>query len=827
MKSRSNQNVLSSSASPKRPAGGLKLWSFRLLAVVGTAAVFLCAFEAVLRVSGFGYPTSFLLSSENNGQKTFVQNPRFGWRFFGPSMARAPSPCSILQTKPSNTVRIFVFGESAAYGDPQPRFGLPRMIEAMLSLRHPGTRFEVINAAMTGINSHTILPIARDCTKAGADIWVIYMGNNEVVGPFGAGTVFGPGTPPMAVVRANLAIKATRIGQFLDSIRQRLQKPPPELSEWGGMTMFLKNEVAADDPRMKIVYRHFERNLQDIIHSAEQSGVGVVLSTVAVNLRDCGPFASTHRKDLAESDKARFDEAYRQGVAAQDTGDLRAASEHFSAAAQIDDVVAELHYRQGTCALARGDGPEAQRQFRMARDLDTLRFRCDSRLNDLTRRVASQRGRERVLLADAETMFSQQSANGLPGSDLFYEHVHLTFEGNYLLARTIAEQAEKLLPASASGSTGKPEPWPSPQACAERLAWTDWSRWSAFSDVLGRSSDPPFTWQMTHETQIQNLAAGMARLGSLGQPPGASEALRITTRAATTNPEDAWLQAQLALLEQALGDLPAAENAARRFLKLIPSASEGWAQLGFVLAQEKHYEQAVTAFQSALELDPQNVWHMQNIAQSWAKLGRTEDAISEYRRALAIKPRFGLAWLGLGQALEAAGHKTDAEECYHKALENRVHRAADLASLARFCQSRGWTEAAVTNFTEALKLSPYDGPLHLEAGQALIALGRGAEAAQHHAIAARVAPGLAQARFLHGLDLGREGKASAAAEEFRAAIQIMPGLMEARLNLGTALMKQGQDAEALSQFEEVLRHNPTNSLALRNAQALRSRITPH
>ena len=44
---------------------------------------------------------------------------------------------------------------------------------------------------MTAINSHAILPIARECARRDGDLWIIYMGNNEMVGPFGAGTVFG------------------------------------------------------------------------------------------------------------------------------------------------------------------------------------------------------------------------------------------------------------------------------------------------------------------------------------------------------------------------------------------------------------------------------------------------------------------------------------------------------------------------------------------------------------------------------------------------------------------------------------------------------------
>jgi tetratricopeptide (TPR) repeat protein len=89
-----------------------------------------------------------LLKSSNHGEKTFVQNNQFGWRFFGPRAARQPAATSIPRVKPPDTVRIFVFGESAAYGDPQPRFGLPRMLEAMLELRHPDKKFEVVLAAV-------------------------------------------------------------------------------------------------------------------------------------------------------------------------------------------------------------------------------------------------------------------------------------------------------------------------------------------------------------------------------------------------------------------------------------------------------------------------------------------------------------------------------------------------------------------------------------------------------------------------------------------------------------------------------------------------------
>src|ERR1700722_7488348 len=178
-------------APPHRRLTGWRLWRLRLLSALIIPSIALLLIELTLRLAGIGYPSGFFLRSTNHGQKTFVQNNQFGWRFFGKRRSRTPCSISIPAGKPANTTRVFVFGESAAFGDPQPAFGLPRMLEAMLSLRYPDRKFEVVNVAMTAINSHVILPIARDCARADGDIWVIYMGNNEFVGAFGASTVFG------------------------------------------------------------------------------------------------------------------------------------------------------------------------------------------------------------------------------------------------------------------------------------------------------------------------------------------------------------------------------------------------------------------------------------------------------------------------------------------------------------------------------------------------------------------------------------------------------------------------------------------------------------
>lgn len=797
-----------------------KIWWFRLVALLGAPLVLIGMLEIGLRVAGFGHPTAFLLPALNHGQKVYVQNNQFGWRFFGPRMARLPNPISIPQEKAPGVIRVFVFGESAAFGDPQPRFGLPRMLQAMLELRHPGLKFEVVNAAMTGINSHTIVPIARDCARADGDVWVVYMGNNEVVGPFGAGTVFGPQAPALPAIRASLALKTTRIGQLLDSLLDTLRPPPPAKSEWGGMMMFLDQRIRADDPRMTNVYRNFDRNLTDIIRAGRASHAKIVVSTVAVNLRDCAPFASLHWAGLSAAQLQDWETDFNRGVAAQRQKEFSVAQSSFRAAAAIDNTFAELRFRMGQCALALGDSDEARKQFAAARDLDALRFRCDSRLNELIRQVVAGSGGGDVKLADAEQEFASASPAGLPGAELFYEHVHLTFEGNYILARTIAAQVEKLLGPKL---TSMDRPWPEIAECARRLGRTDRAGQLALSEILGRLADPPFTWQLNHVEEQQRLAGQSRKLGATDSPASLQAARASCEAAIVAFPDDAWLLQQLAELKQAGADYAGAAAAVRQSLDLLASNSEGWLLLGSALAHEQKYEEAAAAFRQVFALDPQDVWGRQNFAICLQKLGRRDEAIREFRLALSIKPRFGLAWLGLGQVYEEAGRSKDAAACYEKALANPVHRSDELITLARFCQSRKWLEAACTNYAEAIQLNPSDAGLRMEAGQVLVSLNRHAEAAQRFAEARQLSPGLGQAYFLCGLELGRLGKPAEAEKEFREAARLMPDLAEAWVNLGLSLYQQKKFEKSLAMFEKALEQDPANMAAAKYVNLLRQR----
>jgi tetratricopeptide (TPR) repeat protein len=773
--------------------------------------------EVTLRLAGFGHPVGFLLPDRIRGQDVVVQNDRFAWRFFGRDLARVPFPLVIPKVKPSETVRIFVFGESAAYGDPQPDFGLPRMLEVLLRERYPNRHFEVVNAAMTAINSHAIVPIARDCAEQQGDIWVVYMGNNEVVGPFGAGTVFGPRVPPLPLIRASLTLKATRTGQLLDQVLDRIHPHPDSMREWGGMSMFLGSQVRQTDPRMTSVYAHFRRNLQDALQAGERVGAHIVLSTMASNLKDCPPFASLHTPELSPAVLSDWEKLYRQALEAAQQGQPSEAIDLLSQAERLDAGYAELHYVWGRCCLALGRDSEALAHYTKARDLDTLRFRADSKINALIRETA-QLSSGTVRVVDSEQIMAAQSSHGVPGEEFFYEHVHLNFEGNYALALALAEEVTKLLPNL--GDVRSERSWPSLATCAQRLAWNDSTKYEAKRLILSRVNDPPFTTQFDHVGHLGRLRRDLDQLSTANSQAGLTKAVRRCELARAASGGDWVLSEGLALAQEKIGDFAEASKAWHEVLEFVPHYTEAWQQLGRDLAAQNLNAEAISALRHALTLEPSSVQARTALAQVIFQQNEIAQSIREYELALRLKRYWGPAHLGLGKALEAAGRTAEAELHFRKALQSRVYNPAALSALGRFCFEKGWLNEAVTNFTDSLNLDPSDARTHVNLGVVLVGLDRRAEARSHFTEALRLDPNLAEAHVRLGFQFGTEGRDAEALGHFAEAVRLKPDLLEARLNLGIALLKQGRQAEAITQFNEVLRRDPGNHVALKKLQQL-------
>lgn len=252
---------------------------FRLILLPLVLVVPLGALELGLRLAGYGYETDFLLARTVNGRSVLVDNPKFTHRFFPPRLARAPQTQLIEAEKPANTVRVVVLGESAAMGDPEPSFGLPRQLEVTLAARFPEKRFEVINAAVTAVNSHSFPDMACGVARLNADFWVVYAGNNEFMGPFGPASIGGGAGRPLWLIRAGLALQRLRTGQWLAALAARFRQSGEGLdAEFAGLEQFMSRKLDPQDPVIAAVHRNFRINLEAVLAVAREHGVPVVLA---------------------------------------------------------------------------------------------------------------------------------------------------------------------------------------------------------------------------------------------------------------------------------------------------------------------------------------------------------------------------------------------------------------------------------------------------------------------------------------------------------------------------------------------------------------------
>lgn len=528
---------------------GLTVASFAVVAGFG-------GLELVLRIAGFGYSTQFFrLEKDAEGRTWWRENRWVTAPYFPPDLIRRPQSIRLQNPKPAATYRIFVLGSSAAMGDPEPAFSLARQLERLLRDAYPQIHFEVVNAGITAINSHVVRALARDCAKLEPDLFIVYEGNNEVIGPFGPGTVFSPFLGSAGAIRAGQIVKSTRTGQLLAAAARRLGPAKTELGDWGGMQMFLKNEIDRDDPRLITTQALFRENLRAITESGRGAGAGVFVCTVLTNQKDFAPFVSRHRAGITADEKAKWQALFEVGT-----------EQALREALAIDDHFADLHFRLGRLYLTQNRLVEAKACFQQALDLDVLRFRTDSNLNQVIRGLANEGLRVVDLAAAAE----KQSASGIIGDELLYEHVHLNFQGTYLMAQELFRQTSAKLV-----ETGKIEKAASDvlslAEARRRLGYSVYEQAMIMKELQARFGRAPFTAQSDNAARLRlyaDRAVVAARV--LAKPETKEGLVELYEAALAASPGDWMLQRNagmalvglgmaaraLPLLEQAVATIP-------------------------------------------------------------------------------------------------------------------------------------------------------------------------------------------------------------------------------------------------------------------------------
>lgn len=690
----------------RQPTTGWRLWLFRVVAIAIIPIVLLLMLEIALRVAVYGYPTTPIIKCRVNGTASYCNNVKFTWRFFHPNIARVASPFVFPADESDNTYRIFVMGASAAAGTPDGAFCFGRILQVMLHKEYPQANFEVVTVAMAAINSHVVLEIAKDCARYQPDLFIVYLGNNEVVGPYGAGTIFAPLSSNLSLIRFGIALRVTKLGQLITNLLEAAgARDVPKV--WHGLKMFLDKQVRADDPRLQTVYKHFQRNMQDIRRLACKSGAKIIFCTVPGNLKDNPPFASLHRSNTTDAEKKSWDELYRQGVRYEADGNYAEAMEYYLSAAESDDKYADVQFRLGRCYWSMGEYDKSKQRYIQARELDTLRFRADNRINEIIRDAACDRAAEGVYLLDAVRTFEENSPHGTAGEELFYEHVHMNFKGNYLLAGAIFKQVEEILPERFERYRTDERPLLAETECARYLAYTDWSRYKIADEVLNiYVKRAPFINQLYHNLRVRRMEQELKALKAHLSPEVLKEVDIQYRRAIQQMPSDWWLHCKYGDFLEELGNYGAAAEQYRLVLNFVPHHYQTYAKLGYLAGTQGNLDEAIDDNLRAIQINPVYPEAHFNLGLAYHLQKKFDESVEYYSKAIRFRPDYAQAYNNLAIVLYQQDKVGEALQICRDGLI-LVPEDLDLHyNLGLMLEKQGRIDEAAKEFRAALQIDP-------------------------------------------------------------------------------------------------------------------------
>jgi len=658
-----------------------------------------------LRLIGFGEPTDFFVPDSKPG--FYRTNWSFTTPFIPSHFGVHPLSFRLPKHKEANTVRIFVLGESAALGDPAPSFGFSAQLQAQLRAHYPGKRLEVYNLGIVAINSHVVYQIVREITGFEPDLLVIYMGNNEVVGPYGPGCFYLSSMPPLAVIRASLWAHRTRLGQLISAILQHVRGKGPPAQAWRGIEAFLGSHVRGNDPRLDAVYNNFYTNLQDSVACAGRAGIKVVLSTLVANYKDFSPFVSLHRANLSPVELRAFQSAFEEGMLAWNLDDHERALAKFTSALELDPEFADVHYMLGKIEEERGNRDQARKHFVGALHWDALRFRPDAPINEIIRKVARAH-RDTVFLVDAaKEMGADPAAPGRPsGREILFEHVHFNWEGNYQLARSLAETCARAL--SPRGDAGPP--WLDSTQCAATLGCTDYEKMMTRIRVFKLIWRQPFASQSSYGEELARLGREIKlahdRIEAAG---GVALEQEKEEQALRRDPHNPDFVSRRVTLEFNLEHFEHALQLIDQARALVPESPYIFVmQKAAVLQQLNRDDEAEKLLLDQIQSHADDSRAIEILVEIWSKTGQFEKGRAFFTHLLQQSPGNDQLRLEFGTLLQLSGDFQGAASEWLTVFKHDPGNEEALKLLVQSYQHLGEEETAVALMQKAQGAQPYN-----------------------------------------------------------------------------------------------------------------------
>src|SRR5450432_3871098 len=398
--------------------------------------------EFSLRIFHYGYDLSLFM--EYPGNKNFlVLNPDASKRYFNdPGMAPTGNSELFKKIKDKNTCRIFILGESTTIGYPYFHNGsFHRWLQYRLMQTFPDQQFEIINLSLTAVNSYTVLGFAKELINYKPDVVLIYTGHNEFYGTLGVGSSNRIVNNTM-INRLMLFLRQFRIVQLLTNLYEKVKNSPGSDTQYSGQTLMQRmvgdQQIAFGSNLYDKGVKQFVSNINETLELFNNHHIPVFVSNLVCNDRDLKPFVSILPDSVRFPD---FGKNLVLGVNEFDQGNWKSAYQYLQLADKIYDAHALCNFYLGKLSDLQGDQVKAKFYFARARDMDGLRFRAPTQINDTISKLCNKY--PYAHLVDTKTVFEESSTDHIIGNELMLEHVHPNLIGYAILSDVFYEALKK------------------------------------------------------------------------------------------------------------------------------------------------------------------------------------------------------------------------------------------------------------------------------------------------------------------------------------------------------------------------------------------------
>jgi tetratricopeptide (TPR) repeat protein len=217
-----------------------------------------------------------------------------------------------------------------------------------------------------------------------------------------------------------------------------------------------------------------------------------------------------------------------------------------------------------------------------------------------------------------------------------------------------------------------------------------------------------------------------------------------------------------------------------------------------------------------------------DLGMAQLRLGKTDEAIRDFRHASALSPSRSAPQTDLAYALWMRGEVDGALAAARAALALDPKDAAAHRYVGRLLLLRGGDRGeAIEHLEKAAQLNPAETDAHFDLLLAYRSKGDPANAwAQLRLLQTEFPEDEPRLLYVHGVLISDQGRSPAAIELFRRAVAGDPHLSEAREALAIELAQNRQWTEALELIQAAIRDNP-RSFRLAYAYALTLLNTRH